>query len=301
MLRHTILTIALACGASAWALEITSAPGTIAALVGADAETATELTVKGAVDASDLFFIADEMPALTRLDLGDAVIVAYRGKALKSCETYAAATVPALCFAGSRIADVVFPDRKASSSTTALSPPRPSLPSQSAPRKATLGEGAFAACQALVSAAVAPFGEVRRLRLPRLQGSRKRRVARRQCPPEPTTSPAARRSSPSAARSTPHRHTRSLLPELLLTRRLRVQRQALRHRPASIPNTALASARISSPPKASGHGLAGCADLVDVELPASVATLGEGAFLRVPRTHALHRARCMHRSIRISS
>lgn len=293
MLRHTILTIALACGASAWALEITSAPGTIAALVGADAETATELTVKGAVDASDLFFIADEMPALTRLDLGDAVIVAYRGKALKSCETYAAATVPALCFAGSRIADVVFPRQEglviddgafASSALAAVA---------ISSSKATLGEGAFAACQALVSAAVAPsakfegyvFRDCKALESVELHGG--------------NALGAYDFAGCSALVAVGGTVNLTVIPEACFQNCSSLADFEFSDKlsaigPRAFQNTALASARISSPLKSVGAwAFAGCADLVDVELPASVATLGEGAFFECPElTHFTVPAAC---------
>lgn len=282
MLRHIILTFALACGASAWALEITSAPGTLATLVGADAATATELTVKGAVDASDLFFIADEMAALTRLDLGEVVIEAYQGPALKGSETYAATTVPAMCFAGSRIADVVFPRQEglvigdgafAASALTSVAV---------SAAKATLGEGAFAACPELASAAVAPsakfegyvFRDCKALQSVELLGG--------------NALGAYDFAGCSALGAVAGTVNLTAIPEGCFQNCTSLADFEFGEKLTSIgsrafQNTALASVRIASPLKSVGAwAFAGCADLVDVELPASVVTLGEGAFFECP-------------------
>ena len=293
MLRHTILTLALACGASAWALEITSAPGKLAALAGSEAATATELTVKGAVDASDLFFIADEMPALTRLDLGEVVIEAYQGQALKGNETYAAATVPAMCFAGSRIADVVFPRQEglviadgafaaAAITSVAISA-----------AKATLGVGAFAACPALVAAAVAPsakfegyvFRDCKALESVDILGG--------------NALGAYDFAGCSALVAVAGTVNLTVIPEACFQNCTALADFEFSDKltaigPRAFQDTALAAAKLSSPLKSVGAwAFAGCADLVDVELPASVATLGEGAFFECPElTHFTLPAAC---------
>ncbi len=67
------------------------------------------LKINGEIDASDLFFIESSMPALTSLDLSDASITAYKGKALRGFSEYAPNLIPTSTFASSALESVVFP------------------------------------------------------------------------------------------------------------------------------------------------------------------------------------------------
>lgn len=95
--------------AFAGAVTVTSkGPGTLAQTV-TDPQSVTTLTVSGAIDASDLFFIAGSMPGLTALDLSAADIAAYSGDQLNGSTGYAAGLIPQMVFAGSKLTSVRFP------------------------------------------------------------------------------------------------------------------------------------------------------------------------------------------------
>lgn len=67
------------------------------------------LDVKGSVDASDLFFISENMPELTSLNLADASIAPYNGAAIQGVGKYDASLIPAGVFAGTKIENIVLP------------------------------------------------------------------------------------------------------------------------------------------------------------------------------------------------
>ncbi|MDE6276656.1 MAG: hypothetical protein K2M06_00950, partial [Muribaculaceae bacterium] len=74
-----------------------------------DPENVLVLTVSGRIDASDLFYIDNSMPALTSLDLSGAEIVAYHGKAQRGLTEYAANTIPAGTLAGAGFTSISLP------------------------------------------------------------------------------------------------------------------------------------------------------------------------------------------------
>ena len=65
------------------ATAVQVSPGTLESQL-AEPDLVTDLALSGSVDARDLFFIADKMPALKSLDLTSASIEAYEGPALRS-------------------------------------------------------------------------------------------------------------------------------------------------------------------------------------------------------------------------
>lgn len=148
----TLLTLSSCLGAAAYGLEITTTAGGLKDAVGDNAATAATLTVSGTLDASDLFFIDKSMPSLTTLDLGAAAIEAYSGAPVNGSASYAANTFPTGVFAGSQLQSIVFPAADglvigdaafAGSQLTEITIPA---------TVSTVGAGAFAACPALASA-----------------------------------------------------------------------------------------------------------------------------------------------------
>lgn len=83
-------------------------PGTLGELL-TDASGVTELAVTGAIDAADLHFIADNMPALRTLDLTQAAITEYDGVPIQGITYFAANAIPANMFAGSALTEVKLP------------------------------------------------------------------------------------------------------------------------------------------------------------------------------------------------
>lgn len=112
-----------------YAIEVeTSEAGSLAMLVSDN--QATELVVKGNVDARDLKFIAEEMTALTVLDLSNAKILAIKtdNPCFGDAFEYAENTLPDYCFFAKHYEKVLLPvDLK------------------------KIGEGAFAGCKNLLS------------------------------------------------------------------------------------------------------------------------------------------------------
>lgn len=88
--------------------EVACTPGALKTLINEPATT-VDLTLTGSVDASDLFFIADEMPALRTLNLAGATIAEYNGLALRNLTHYPAATIPANAFMGSHLTSLTLP------------------------------------------------------------------------------------------------------------------------------------------------------------------------------------------------
>lgn len=144
---------AILCAAGARAESVTvTVPGTLADAV-AD-RNATELTVAGTVNAADLFWIGENMPALARIDLSAAQIAEYSGDMLHNSTLYRAATIPAGSFAGSALTAVVFPASGEitigdgafmDADITVLDIPA---------NIAAIGDGAFAACDMLTRVSV---------------------------------------------------------------------------------------------------------------------------------------------------
>lgn len=92
---------------SASAIDVT--PGTLASKVQSP-ETITKLSLSGSINASDLKFIATEMPNLKELDLGDITeIAACEDVMIGAVSRHAASTIPANTFAGMGLTDVELP------------------------------------------------------------------------------------------------------------------------------------------------------------------------------------------------
>lgn len=137
--------------ASLHALTVDSKPGELKNLIPAD-ETVTGLTITGAIDASDLYFIANQLPELTSLDISQAKIEAYSGPRVGRFTSYAANAIPAGLFAASPLKSIAFPAGRLSIGKGAFA--------ASAITEVTLGEnvaigiGAFTACPTLAKATV---------------------------------------------------------------------------------------------------------------------------------------------------
>lgn len=96
-------------GSAATALEVTSTPGGLAEAVGSQTDITT-LTVKGGLDASDFEFITDKLKKLQTIDLGGVSVAAYKGDALTTGRTEAAASaIPPYAFAGTSASAITLP------------------------------------------------------------------------------------------------------------------------------------------------------------------------------------------------
>lgn len=111
----------------------------------------TSLTVNGPIDASDMSFIAKEMPGLTTLNLDKAVIEEYNGLSLDTRTFYPAATIPFGMFMGMPLQTVVLPSQQrltigdGAFMMTAIT----ELPSLA--NVDSLGQAAFAGCTKLTN------------------------------------------------------------------------------------------------------------------------------------------------------
>jgi len=92
----------------AQALSVESRAGELHSLVDSPAGV-TELSVSGQVDASDLFFISGQMPALRTLDLSGATVVAYSGSRLGNSTEWPADMIPSGVFAGTPMNSIMLP------------------------------------------------------------------------------------------------------------------------------------------------------------------------------------------------
>lgn len=155
LLRILILTIMTVPAVASFPAEVVPpAPGQLHGCV-ASPETETELTVRGTINANDLFFIAGMMPRLKLLDLSDCSIVGCEGS-LKpgSSPSYAEGVIPSGVFAGSPLEQVVLP-RTQSVEIGEMAFCGSALRSVTAgPNITAIGMGAFSACQSLENAAV---------------------------------------------------------------------------------------------------------------------------------------------------
>lgn len=131
--------------AGAHALTVDSKPGELSSLV-SDPAAVTELTLAGTVDASDIFFIADSMPALKSLNLSSASIAGYSGKKIGTSSVYAPGTIPTGAFAGNGITSLVLP---AGVKVGDMAFASTALTTLTLPDGVTLGDGAFADCRSL--------------------------------------------------------------------------------------------------------------------------------------------------------
>ena len=120
-------------------------PGSLAALL-SDPATQTSLVLSGTIDARDLRFIADEMPALRTLDLSEVSIAAHGNSAQGQ--------IPDGIFADSHLTEIVFPTEGAVSigemAFTGSSLSAVTLSSN----VVEIGLGAFAGCRQLEKVSV---------------------------------------------------------------------------------------------------------------------------------------------------
>ena len=110
-MKKILLSIALIISAAtSWALEVECTPGNLANLI--DDTGITSLTVTGQMDARDFKFIADELNAITSIDLSGVTIVGYSNhtKPLFNNDVdYDENCIPALAFFGKKITQITLP------------------------------------------------------------------------------------------------------------------------------------------------------------------------------------------------
>lgn len=163
MTALAVVTLVAICHALARADAVNASPGELRAMI-ANPEAVTTLSVSGSIDASDLDFIADGLPALTSLDLSAATIAAYHGsRPLRSGRTASAAnTLPEYSLAGcSRLQALILPASLRAIAPAALAGCT-ALKSLAIPAGVdSIGHAAFNGCSALRSV-VLPSG-IRRI------------------------------------------------------------------------------------------------------------------------------------------
>lgn len=161
MKRLYINIIFLAAAISVWATTIDVTPGRLRYKLIPSATT--ELVLRGSIDASDLYYLADKFPGIATLDLSGCPIESYSGAVLKGSNSYPADAIPQGAFAGTAIRAIIFPAGRpvtiCDGAFTASQITQLSLPAEGA----RIGVGAFAACQALAAidasetATIAPY------------------------------------------------------------------------------------------------------------------------------------------------
>lgn len=145
------LAIALAAPQYASALSVqTVTEGTLATAVGTSTD-ASRLDIAGPVDAADLFWLGENMPNLTALDLSAATILPYSGQMLRGAVSWPAATIPDGAFAGTRLQQVVLP-ASATTDIGAMAFADTQLSALPTGTLGALGMAAFANCRNIVTA-----------------------------------------------------------------------------------------------------------------------------------------------------
>lgn len=124
---------------------VVDAPGSLCRCV-ADPLTQTRLEIEGNIDVRDLRFVADEMPALSTLDLSSAKIVDHLA--------YPAGFIPSCVFAGCGLSEVILPSGQPVSigDMAFMSSGLTNL--RLGDNVQTVGQGAFAGCQSLGSVVI---------------------------------------------------------------------------------------------------------------------------------------------------
>ncbi len=179
-MKKFLLSLALMASATmGWALNVQCTPGGLASHV---ANTSiTSLTITGQMDARDFKFIADELDALTTIDLSGVTIVAYSDTSnplLNNEVSFDDNCIPPMAFFGKKISQIILPtntraigkaafagckqltsidlpeglDSIASYAFSSSALGRITLPST----LKSLGRGVFARCQTLLSANILP-------------------------------------------------------------------------------------------------------------------------------------------------
>lgn len=148
MFRY-LISLAVAVALPAAAVVVDTSPGALASRV-ENPSRISELTVTGSVDARDLFFIADEMPSLKKLDLSGVSVAAYDGAPVKQLAHYEARELPTGIFAGSNLESVILGTDGIAVGEAAFA--GSALKNISIPAACELSAGAFAACRQLTEA-----------------------------------------------------------------------------------------------------------------------------------------------------
>lgn len=108
---NRFLTVLVSCAAalSLWAVEVNT-PGTLASLV--DDTSITRLSISGTIDARDFKFISDKLNNLEQLDLRDARIVAYsnsQSPVFLSTASYEENVIPNTALMGKKLRSITLP------------------------------------------------------------------------------------------------------------------------------------------------------------------------------------------------
>lgn len=128
-------------------------PGKLRSLVKSPSAI-TSLVLTGSMDASDFFFIGEDMPSLRTLDISSVTIEEYRGVRLGTSSAWPAATIPGGALAGTALESVILPKAPTAISSSAFT--STALKSIDIPSTVTsVGENAFADCRNLTSAKIA--------------------------------------------------------------------------------------------------------------------------------------------------
>ena len=149
-----VAALALACVPAARGVDVAlAAPGTLAAAV-TSPDTESELRVSGPVDASDLFFIARNMPALTVLDLAGVDIVAYRGTPIAGRTGYAAGLIPQNLMPGHGLTSLTLPQAQGVIIGAGAFARNPLTAITIGSNISAVGDGAFLGCDKLRTASI---------------------------------------------------------------------------------------------------------------------------------------------------
>lgn len=143
----------LGCALTTMAVDVANVAGQLSSRL-ADDTSITTLTVTGTIDASDFHFISNSLPDLTSLNLADATVVAYNGKAVLSGRTsYAANTIPAYALFGTKLTEVTLPASVTAIETAAFA--SSAVTSMTLPASVTtLGSDVWAGCTGLTGAVI---------------------------------------------------------------------------------------------------------------------------------------------------
>ena len=149
-IKLSLATLLASISFCASAISVTSTPGNLATNVGENTGE-TSLVISGEINAADFEFIADNMPSLTALDLSNATIVAYSGKAVILGRTdFAANAIPAYALAGTKIESIILPNSLKTIEEGAFSSTK--LSTITIPTSVSeIGVGAFSNCDELTS------------------------------------------------------------------------------------------------------------------------------------------------------
>lgn len=149
----TLITLATALGAAAITVS-PEAPGTLKPLV-EDAASQTGLNVNGPVDASDLYFIAREMPGLRTLDLSKASIKAYKGDKIGGRTSFPEGMIPQNVFTATRIESLALPEEGTVTVGDGAFAGTPLRTLSVGANVDEIGDGAFASCPYLTEITIA--------------------------------------------------------------------------------------------------------------------------------------------------